>query len=190
MKEQLTKEESLELITTMINHAKNRAVGGSFYFLFWGYVVLAAYLGHYALLMYHFEYPFLVWLINIPAAIISAIYGSREEKRRRVKTYTDHVFSSTWTALIIPIVAAIVFGQTLGFENITGVILLMVGIGIYLSGQLMKFKPLILGSFVIWLAAILALYFNSEVQYLIGAAAVVLGYLIPGYMIKRIERNG
>ena len=73
---ELSKEESLQLITEMIGQAKrNFAKGGSFYFLLWGFVVMTANLGHYILTAIEFEHPYYVWSLTIPAAIISMVYG-------------------------------------------------------------------------------------------------------------------
>jgi cell division protein FtsX len=52
------------------------------------------------------------------------------------------------------------------------------------SGAL-KFKPLLYGAVVNWLGA-LAIFINTEFKYdmLISAAAVFIGYIIPGLILR------
>jgi hypothetical protein len=190
MEKVISQQESLKLIAQMIHQAKKKAAGGSFYFLFWGYVVLMAYLGHYFLLLADFAIPYAVWLITIPAGIVSGIYSARMKKKATVKTYTDHIYHNIWLSLLIPLLTTIFFGGQLGYENLTGMILMLAGVGVFLSGQVMKFRPLIIGAIIVWTGGICALVLNSEVQYLIGAGTIILGYLVPGYMLKKAEKNG
>lgn len=65
--EKLSPQQSLDLITSMINEAKGNVRHNSFYYLFWGWVLIIAHLGSFALSKIEFDYPFVVWLIIIPA---------------------------------------------------------------------------------------------------------------------------
>ncbi|MEO1049129.1 MAG: hypothetical protein AAFX87_00795 [Bacteroidota bacterium] len=186
----LTSEESLALITRMISQAKRNFADGSFYFLLWGYVVLIAYLGNYVLFRLEYDAPFLVWLITLPAAVISGIHGYRRGKRSKVRTYTDQMYNQVWLSLLVPFITFIVFGFQLGYENLTGLILLLASSGVFMTGRLMKFKPAVFSSFFLSAGAILALVYNSEMQYLIGAVSIIFGYLVPGYMLRKLEKNG
>ncbi|MBV6644393.1 MAG: hypothetical protein KI790_03035 [Cyclobacteriaceae bacterium] len=190
MKDRLTNAESLEIISNMINQAKQQIGGSSFQFLMWGWVVLTAYLGHFTLAKIDFNAPYVVWLITIPAAIVSFVYGYRQEKDAKVKTYTSYIYGNTWLAMSIPLVAFIAFGSKVGSHNLTGLILLISGSATFVSGKALKFLPTIYGSFIIWLGGIFALIFNDDNQFLIGALAVTLGYLVPGYLLKMKEKNG
>ncbi len=190
MENELTKEESLAIISGMIKQAKSNVAGSSFFFLLWGWVALIGYGGHYTLFMMEYEAPQMIWLITIPAAIISAIRGARMRSTAKVRTYTDQIYGSIWLGLAIPFVALIYFGGQFGYQNITGLILLMVGTGLFITSRLLRFEPATYGAFVIWLGAIAALILNNESQFLIGGFVTILGYLIPGYMLKKREENG
>jgi len=190
MDKQLTHDESLAIISGMIQQAKSNVAGSSFFILLWGWVALIGYLGHYTLFQIGFDSPYLVWLITFPAAIASMVRGYQLRNEAKVKTYTDQLYGNVWGALIIPFISVISFGGQLNYENITGLILLMVGTGLFISSKLLKFAPATYGAFIIWAGAIAALVFNDETQFLIGAMATVLGYLVPGYMLKQKEKNG
>ena len=55
-----------------------------------------------------------------------------------------------------------------------------------IQGGAMKFKPLIFGAIINWMGA-MAIFYNTELKYdmLITAAAVFIGYLIPGFILAR-----
>jgi hypothetical protein len=191
METKLTNQESLAIITKMIQQSKSNVQAGSFYFLFWGWVTFIAYTGHYVLQVFtDFPQPYLVWLITIPGGIVSAIYGYKKSQSSLVKTHLDYIFSQNWLAFLVPLLAIIFFGYRVGYENITGLILLLVGSAVFISSRILKFTPSLYGSLVIWAMAILALVFNDEQQYLFGAIATILGYLVPGYLLKKKEANG
>jgi hypothetical protein len=48
----------------------------------------------------------------------------------------------------------------------------------------MVFRPLTIGGTVFLLSAIASLYVSQENTLLLVAGAVLLGYLIPGYLLK------
>lgn len=190
MEKTLTSQESLALITRMIHQSQQNVQRSSFYFLIWGWVVILANLAHYYLLMYtDFTHPYAVWLISLPTAIVCWIYGARQTKKAVVRTHIDRIYTSIWLAFLFPHVVIMFSASIIGGNNINGMILLFVGFAVFISGKLLKFKPTVYGAFVIWLSALLCLYFNDQTQYLIAAFGVAIGYLIPGYMMKRKENN-
>ncbi len=190
MKEELSKDESLALITEMIGQAKrNVAKGGSFYFLLWGWVIALANLGHYLIDRFDwYEHPYIVWLIIIPAVIVTVLYSARRDQRAKVISHYDRIYGQLWMAIFIAIIVLLTFMQKLDF-NQNAVILLFSGLGTYLSGFLLKFKPLNIGGIALLVSAIIAFNVSVIDQYLVAAVGLVLGYLIPGYLLQRAERG-
>ncbi|MFY0608054.1 MAG: hypothetical protein JXR10_15145 [Cyclobacteriaceae bacterium] len=186
---ELSENESLQLITEMIGKAqKNYRSGGSFHFLLWGWVVMLANLAHYLLMIYStYEHPYIVWLATFPAGIISAIYGARQSNSRRVKTHFDSIHSQVWIAASVGIFISILFMGKLSFNH-NCVILLFAGIGTYITGNLLRFKPLIAGGVSLALASVIAFNVSIIDQYLVAAVGIFLGYIIPGYMLKKKEK--
>lgn len=183
----LSKNESLELITQMISEAKRGyARGGSFYFLLWGWVVLLANLGHYVLAQLSYSNAHMVWLITIPAAIASSIYGARQRRTAHVQNHLNSMYGLIWLSMLIG-----AFTVILSMEGsniyINGIVLTFAAIGTFLSGSLLRFKALIFGAVALWVASILAFFAAPIDQFLIGAAGILAGYLIPGYMLKKAE---
>lgn len=186
---QLNQKESLDLISEMISQAKsNFSRGGSFHFLLWGWVVMVANFGHYLLETYFtFEKPYMIWIITIPAAIISAAYGSRHRRKAQVVGHLDRMYGLVWLAVGVGVLIVLLNMVALSFYH-NAVILLFAGMGTYISGQMLRFKPLILGSVALGIAGFLAFRFSVIDQYLIGGFGILLGYLIPGYLLKSKEK--
>jgi len=185
----MTQEESLKVISDMISRAKqNYSRGGSFYFLLWGWVIMLANLGHYLLEMYsNVAHPEIVWLAIIPAVIASVIYGSSAKKEAVAVGYIDKMYGYIWTAAAAGIIFALVFMRQLnGYHG--AIILLSAGTGTFLSGQIMRFKPLIMGGIALWITCIISMYVGVVDQLLVAVFGIIAGYLVPGYLLKKSEK--
>jgi len=187
--QQLTESESLSLITSMIKQAKSNYQGGaSFYFLLWGWVIMLANLSHYVLaVLIKYEHPYVVWLATIPAGIVSGIHGARLIKNALVLSHIDRMYNKLWMGIGFGIIVSIVYMQELNLNH-NAVILLLTTAGVYMSGQLLKFKPLIFGAYALALASLLAFNVSMIDQCLVAAGGIFLGYLVPGYILKSKEK--
>jgi hypothetical protein len=187
---ELSKDESLALISNMIYQAKrNVAQGGSFYFLLWGWVVMLANIGHYLMEKYEwYDAPYIVWVLTIPAGIVSMIYGARKAKRAGVRSHLDRLYGLIWLSVFIGVLIILFFMAEVNY-NVNAIILTLAGIGTFISGSALRFRPLVLGGVALWVSSIIA--FNLPVidQYLVGAVGILAGYLVPGYLLKRVERG-
>jgi hypothetical protein len=81
-------EQSLHLIQSMIEKAKQDVANNSFYLLLWGWLIFIAALLNFGLMKFtSFEQPYLVWNLVWIGAIASIIKGIKESKKTTVKTY-------------------------------------------------------------------------------------------------------
>lgn len=55
---------------------------------------------------------------------------------------------------------------------------------LFVSGGYLRFKPLIIGGICNWIIAIVATYVEFDIQLLLLALAVLVGYIIPGHMLS------
>ena len=188
---ELTSEESLKLITDMISQAKRNFVkgGSSFHFLLWGWVIALANFAHYVLDVFElYEFPHVVWIITLPAAITSFLYGFFKSKNAMVKSHIDNIYSSLWISILVMIAICLVFMGKMDFNH-NPIILLFSGLGTFISGILLRFKPIMYGAIVLWVGAVMGLLSSISDQQLISGVAVSIGYIIPGYLLRRAE-NG
>ena len=179
----LSPQQSLDLISSMINQAKGNVRDNSFYFLLWGWIIVVANLGVYTLLKIEYHSPYLIWLIVIPGWIISIFWGYKKSKVARIKSHLDKVNTVVWISYGVFAITIPFFGQFINYQ-INPMILLVGGLCTFISGIIIRFNPLLVGGVVIFCAGLVSFFVHQEIQFLIAAVAIALGYLIPGYMLK------
>jgi hypothetical protein len=177
-------EESLRIITEMINKTKVNIRQGSFHLLFWGWLIFACSMSEFLLMKFTgFTHPYYVWFFVIPGAFISMIYGYVTGRKAKVHTYADMLYMWTWLGFLIAgIVLFIVHSKRL--DTVGPYILLLAGFPTFISGFIIKFRPLIVGGICFWVMAIIVTFTGPSVAPLGMPLAVLTGYLIPGYMLK------
>lgn len=180
---ELTASQSLDLISSMIREAKGRVQENSFYFLLWGWVTLIGNLGMFVLASMAYPHPYLIWIITIPAWIVSFVWGIRQRRTARTATHFGRISAGLWISLGVVIVTLVAFGSKISFE-LNPLILLVSAIPTFTSGIILKFRPLVVGGILFWLSAIASFLVPREFQPLVGALAIACCYLVPGYLLK------
>ena len=183
----LTPKESLDLIRSMIDKTKDSVANDSFYFLLWGWLVFVCCISSFILLTY-FQYPnhYLVWLLMPIGGIVSGIYGSRQAKIKRVKTFVNDALKYLWLALGLAFIVLVIVNAINHHSNnqmLTYYILLH-AIGTFVSGKMLQFRPLVIGGLINFALVIVSIHFDNEYQLLIGGLAVLTSYIIPGHLLR------
>src|SRR5262245_30627021 len=131
--ENLSAQESLDLITSMINQAKGNIHKNSFYFLLWGWTILICNLGVFVMLRFlHVANPFWIWLLTIPAWIISAIYG-RNQEHSGTSTHLDQINKWLWICFGLICFTVVLFGYKINFQ-INPIICTVAAVPTFVSG--------------------------------------------------------
>ena len=92
---------------------------------------------------------------------------------------TAHVWSAFGACLFI----VLAFQFKLGI-NTFPMVLLIYGVGTFLSGAVIQFRPLILGGIFCWALAIACFFISAENQLLLLCASLLGAYIIPGYILR------
>jgi hypothetical protein len=184
--ENFSAEQSLKLIHNMISKTKEGFSDNAFYFLLWGWMTFIACIGQFVLKhIYQYEKHYLVWLLIIPAVIISAWRGIYEQKNKKVKSYLDESMKYLWMGMGISFFVLSMVLTKLGWDtSIFPFFILLYGLGTFVSGNFLQFKPLVWGGVAAWALAIGAVYMEYDYQMLFGAAAILVSYIIPAYMLR------
>jgi hypothetical protein len=189
MEKELSSKESIALISEMIGRAKKEAAGdGSFQLLLWGWVVALCDFGHFALDKAGYEYPYYVWILIVPAVGWSFLHEFRKQRIARVRTHLDHVLGQLWIGVFMAMVIVLSSMAALNFRH-TPVILLLAAVGVFTTGGIIKVNLVRWGGVILALSALLSFNLETSEQYLVGGIAMVLGYLVPGYYLKRNFRE-
>ena len=182
----LNEQESLLLISQMIQSAKQGVQENGVIFLIWGWLVLAASLLQYVLLyVVQYEYNFLPWPILMTlGGIITMVYTARQKKKTRVKTHLDTFLGYLWTAFGVALFFVLAYMSKIGIEAAYPLILVVYGIGTFTSGGALQFKPLIIGGICCWILAVISAFVGFQVQLLLLSLAIVVSYIIPGHLLQ------
>jgi hypothetical protein len=182
--EKMTGEESLRIITEMINKTKINIRQSSFHLLFWGWLIFVCSMSDYLLWKFtDFTHPFYVWILVVPGALVSIVYGFITGRKEKVHTYADRLYMWTWMGFMISAIVLFIV-QWQRMDLVAPYILMLAGFPTFLSGIILKFKPLVIGGIIFWLIAVIVSFAGPSVAPLGMPVAVITGYLIPGYMLK------
>jgi hypothetical protein len=185
----MTGEESLRIITEMIDRTKKIIGQGSFYLLFWGWLVFFCSFSEYLLHKFtDYASPWKVWLLVIPGVAVSMVYGFLKGRKAKVHSYTAAIYMWTWLGFLVSAVVlyAVVWGR---WELFSPLILTLVAVPTFISGVILKFRPLIIGAVSFWIFALVSRFTGPDIAPLAVPVAMLTGYLIPGYLLKRKENH-
>lgn len=190
--EQLTAHSSLVLIESMINKAQNRFSENGTLYLVWGWVVAICALSHYTMLTFTDIGPKsgMVWILTWGAVVFQIYYSFKHKKQETVKTYTDEIINYVWVTFGISMALVSFIMAKLGtWTMLYAFILLFYGIPTFLSGVIMRFKPLKIGGITCWILSAISVYVQSREIILLLVPAVVIAWIIPGYSFRaRIKK--
>lgn len=179
----MTGEESLKIITEMINKTKFNIRQGSFYLLFWGWLIFGCALAEFLLRKLTDLPSYYVWMLVIPGVLVSVIYGFVTGRKATVRTYTGTIYMWLWMGFLFSAtVLFIVHSKHMG--TVAPYILLLAGFPTFVSGFLIKFRALIIGGICFWIMALVIYFAGPSFSSLGTAIAILPGYLIPGYLLK------
>jgi len=177
--------ESLEVIADTIRKTKDNFKENSSYFMLWGWLIAIASFAFFVLHQYTaFKYYFLPFPVLVVTGI--AVTLSSYFKRRSAnatETYSGYFFSRMWLALGLGFIAVVFVSVSQKIPPFLYT-LVIAAAGTLASGLVMKFKPLIVGGILFFAAAIIGVYLPDAYKPLLAGAAIVAGYLVPGYLLK------
>lgn len=187
--EQFSPQESFKVIQQMIDTARNQFSENGHLYLLWGWIVLFCSTSQFLLLnVFHYRYHYMVWMLTWVAFIYQMYYLIREKRREKVKTYTDRIIGFVWISFfILMVLFGGLFGTVLGdsyYKMISPGFLALYGMPTFLSGIILRFKPLVIGGIGCWVLSIIALYVPYDYQLLLVPAAMIVAWIIPGYLMR------
>lgn len=184
-------EKSIEIIQQMITQAKNTITDDGVGWLVWGTMNILASVSTYVFIEADAENIFLGWNIFGILTIVLLTYSLFKPKKKVVRTYIGDLLRLVDIGFIICIFIIILSINVAVSPNAGfGYLLMIFGFLMLIKGGAIRSRSLIIGAAVNWLGAI-AMFFNKEFKYdmLIMAAAVLIGYIIPGFLLWQQNRK-
>ena len=184
--EKFSPEQSLQLIQTMISKTKQDMSDNSIYFLVWGWITFIACAGQFILKhILQYEQHYQVWWLVVIGIIFSIYQGIKDGKKQNAKTYVGDSIKYLWMGMGISYFVLSMILSKIGWGSaVFPFFILLYGLGTFISGNILQFKPLIIGGIIAWALAIGAVYVTYDYQMLFGAAAILVSYIIPAYLLR------
>ena len=182
----MTGSESLSIISSMINNARNRISETGHLYLLWGIVIFVCCITQF--IMLHFfnnNNTYYIWYTTWVVALYQFYYLFKKRKKEKVKTYTDEIIGYVWiTFMVCSFILIYILIKNHVFIAINPVVLVMYGMPTFLSGVILRFKPLRIGGVLCWLLSFVALFTSYEYQLLLLSLAVIIAWIIPGFLLR------
>ncbi len=192
METTFTEQDGLKVITEMIENSRAKIRDNGFFYLLWGWLVLIAGLSNFILLIVGFDKAWLPWpVLMIGGGIATGIAGYRLGKNARVKTFFDIAMIYLWNGFLVLLLFILFMAArgVISWVASNAIIIAIYGLGTFVSGGLLKFKPLIIGGVISWALAIITLFIPDIYSLLTIALSVIISYLIPGYLLKSRDKK-
>ncbi len=203
----LSEKESLNLITQMINKAKNSYYDTGIGAIMWGSVIAICSLVRLSEIHFRFRLPFDIYLLTLAAIIPQVFITIKEKKERKVKSYDDVAMDYIWLAFGISIFLMIHVNNSVSggierfaaeYKEITGVgrefdyynymssfFLILYGLPTFITGAMFKFWPMFWGGILCWICCIVAIYTPIKIDLILTALSAIFAWLIPGIIMER-----
>jgi hypothetical protein len=189
MEKEMSPQESLLLISSMIEKTRVTFSDSSQYFLLWGYAVLIASVSQFIMISVNYDKNSMAWLIIIPALAIHFILVARNSKREKVSTYISEANGYLWMGIGFSfLVMSFIFAK-ISWQYSFPFYVLFYALGTFVSGSLIRFKPLIIGGVISFVIAAGISFFDYKIQMLLVALSILVSYIIPGHMLRSRYKN-
>jgi hypothetical protein len=192
-KNDLTPEESLAIIGKSITSFKTNYKESAKTFLLWGWLLALASISNFFILKilwsekaYQLNVLFTLgnWAVFIIIGFIIMFFMERKINReKKVYSHLESYIKKLWTVVAASFFIATILCVKLEISP-PPMMLLIAGIATTTTGLLIKFKPMIIGGMSFFIFSIVATFVSNEYLSLIVGAAIICGYLIPGYLLK------
>lgn len=180
-------KKQIEFIEEMIATTKGNLSNGRIHFLLWGWLVFIAALSNYFLLKFtEYANHWLMWPVLMSLGVVLAIYFSRKQsKESTVITKIDKMLIQLWVGFVITLVVVLSAMGAMGPEKVYPMLMALYGLGTFVSGGVLNFKPLQVGAVAAWVCASIGFYQTQfDSQLILIAAAILFSYIIPGHLLS------
>lgn len=199
-KNDLTPEESFDIINKAISNSKMNYKEGSQVFLLWGWILTLASLSSFFILkflnskealelttgIWEFKGLFFLgnWFLFCLIGFIIMFFMVRKiNKNKKIISHIDKFVNNLWWVTMASFFMAIFICVKMEI-NPPSIMLLIGGMATTTTGLTIKFKPLIFGGMTFFIFSIASTFVTIEYTALLVSAAILCGYVVPGYFLK------
>lgn len=182
--ESFSASDSLKVIQSMIEKSKENISDQSHYFLLWGWAAFIGFTGQYILkVILQNPYHYHIWWISAVCFIITIAFNIKQSKVYKATTYTEDSMGNLWFGVSIAFMVCCVIFTKVGWQNCYPFFMVLYGTGTFISGRLLRFRPLVLGGLASFILGAASVWVSNDDQILFGAGAILFSYIIPGHLL-------
>ena len=185
--QQLSKEESLQIIQQMISQAKTNITDSGLSWLVWGTMLFLTSVSTYIFINTGSGNIFLGWNIFGGVTVVLLAYDIFKPKKKLARTYVDDLLKMVDIGFVICIFTIIfaINADAVNPGNGFGFFLMIFAFLMLIKGGAIRSRSLMVGAVVNWIGA-LTVFVVRDFKYtmLIMAGAVLIGYIIPGFLLR------
>jgi hypothetical protein len=208
----MSSQESLDIISQMIKKARNSYLDTGFSPMLWGAAITTCALCSILFRWLRVPTELNAWYLIFIPMFIQLFYERNKKKNAAIKTYNESAMDVVWGAFGITIMLGTFLKPfieyQLGVKDYESInvfaIFLLYGIPTFVTGGIMKFKPMIYGGIICWLMAIASSFIKAiphEATYnnlgngltlkytlymLCTAIAGISAWLVPGIILRKM----
>lgn len=177
-------QQSLELITAVIQEARSKFEEDGVIYTMWGALLLIASLGQFYLLSNaYYQTHYYPYFLMPVGGLVTWWYYYRKVKTERGSNQIGKINTALWITCGINM---FLLGFMLNYilqANLTPVILIVLGIGITVSGTIIQSKILQFSGIFTNVAAVVCFYIAWHYHPLVNATVALFAVLIPGILL-------
>jgi hypothetical protein len=210
----LSGEESLQIITEMIQKVKTSIHERGTSAILWGTVTAIAGLVSFLQLYLDFYIGFDIWILIVVAVIPQIFISIKEGKGRTFRTLEEKALDAIWIVYgisigcyvfylnVVPKITAQFYAagkgvkieQLLDFPthvySAPSVFLILYAIPTLATGIITKFKPMLIGGIISYIFFVISCYTDTTWDMLLLGLAGILNWLIPGIILRQRYLKG
>jgi hypothetical protein len=191
MDQALSKEQSIAIIQQMIGQAKTNLTDNGNRWLVWGTLLFLTSVSTYIFIDSGAENIFLAWNVFGGLTVILLTYDIIKPRKKLARTYVGDLLKLVDIGFVCCIFTVIFsINVAVNASSGFGFFLMIFAFLMLIKGGAIQSRSLLIGAVVNWAGSI-AIFLTKEFKYdmLIMAAAVLIGYIIPGIMLRAQYRK-
>lgn len=211
---QLTEQQSLQIITEMIQKAKGNFHTSGTSAILWGSVVTIAGVVSFIERQWNVSIGFDIWLIVLAAIIPQIFITIREKRKRQIVTHSEAFINAIWLVYGIGIFALVFYlnmvpaitekilagqhQQVMIKDLATGqlqplrifipsgasLLIILYGIPTLTTGIATKFRPMLIGGIICYIYFLISCFTTTSYDFLLNGLAAITNWLIPGLILR------
>lgn len=184
----MTGEDSLKIIQQMIEVAKDEQHDRGDGWLIWGWILFSVSVISAIFIKTGMgRYIGTAWTAALVLGLVIYFLGHFIVKKKKAltKTYVKDILDRIGTGFFISLFVLVAASFLTSSISAFGYYYVLYAFWMFIYGSVLKFRPLIYGAVINWIAAI-SIFMIKDFFFImvISAVAILLGYIIPGYLLR------